>query len=180
MDTTATQNRIFEAAVQEFAAFGIAGARVERIAKAAQTSKERLYAYFRNKEELYWQIAERELGRLADATKLDATDLPEYAGRLFDYYEDHPESQRLLSWGQLESDEKAPSSVHWQSMVAEKTVKIAAAQAQGLVDPTWSPLELLYLISQVAATWTGKASNSDRLRRRAVVVEAVRRFTRLP
>ncbi|WP_373310185.1 helix-turn-helix domain-containing protein, partial [Streptomyces purpurascens] len=40
------------AAMEEFAGHGIAGARVDRIAKLAKTSKERVYAYFRSKDAL--------------------------------------------------------------------------------------------------------------------------------
>ncbi|MET7403936.1 helix-turn-helix domain-containing protein, partial [Dactylosporangium sp. NPDC005572] len=55
MDSTG--DRIIAAAVTEFAQHGIAGARVERIARAARTSKERVYAYFRSKEALYRFVA---------------------------------------------------------------------------------------------------------------------------
>jgi len=176
-DSDTTQKRILDAALQEFSQFGIAGARVERIAKAASTSKERLYAYFRSKEALYWHVAESELTRLAEATHMDATDLPEYAGRVFDYYEDHPQSFRILTWGQLESSAAEGSSVHWKSLLETKVTKIAEAQSLGRIDPTWSAAELLALVSHTAATWALKSAPAERQRRRAVVVEAVRRLT---
>jgi len=179
-DSDTTQKRILDAALQEFSRFGIAGARVERIAKAASTSKERLYAYFRSKEALYWIVAEAELARLAEATHMDATDLPEYAGRVFDYYEDHPQSFRILTWGQLESSAAEGASAHWKSILETKATKIAGAQAQGLVDPTWSAAELLALVSQIAATWALRSLPAERQRRRAAVAEAVRRWTEVP
>lgn len=186
-DSETTKSRILDAALQEFAHYGIAGARVERIAKMASTSKERLYAYFRSKQALYWHVAENELARLAEATKLDVADLPEYAGRVFDYYEDHPESYRLLAWGQLESSETGASSGQWKSIVDGKLNKIADAQARNLVDPGWSAFEILALVSQTAATWALRREVdagvqdkvASRTRRRTVVVEAVRRLTRI-
>jgi AcrR family transcriptional regulator len=187
-DSETTQNRILEAAIHEFAAHGIAGARVERIAQLASTSKERLYAYFRSKKTLYWHVAENELSRLAQATKLDVADLPEYAGRLFDYYEDHPESYRLIAWGQLEASETGESSAQWKTIVEEKVRKIAGAQEENLIDPTWSAFEILALVSQTAATWAlprdsmgeGQDEWAGRARRRTVVVEAVRRLVTAP
>jgi AcrR family transcriptional regulator len=90
------------AATAEFARYGIAGARIERIAKAARTSKERVYAYFRSKEALCRHVAGRELAAVADATQMDPADLRGYAGRVHDYFTRHPERQRLMLWGQLE------------------------------------------------------------------------------
>lgn len=179
-DSGATQSRIFEAALQEFAQHGVAGARVERIAKAASTSKERLYAYFRSKEALYWHVAEDELTRLAEATNLDVTDLPEYAGRIFDYYEDHPMSYRLLTWGQLESPVRGLASDQWNRILEAKVKRVSEAQRQGLLDSSWGAAELLTLVSQTAAAWALKPEPAARPMRRSVVVEAVRRLTKAP
>ena len=48
-----TRARILEAAVREFSACGLAGARTERIAEAAGVNKALLYYYFSNKLALY-------------------------------------------------------------------------------------------------------------------------------
>jgi TetR/AcrR family transcriptional regulator len=45
--------RILEAALSEFSAHGLAGARTEQIAEAAGVNKALLYYYFENKEKLY-------------------------------------------------------------------------------------------------------------------------------
>ena len=42
--------RILEAAEAEFTRFGVIGARIDRIAREAHASKERLYAYFGDKQ----------------------------------------------------------------------------------------------------------------------------------
>src|SRR5215510_10022368 len=94
-----TRDRILAAATAEFSRHGIAGARIDRIAKAARTSKERLYAHFRSKEALYRFVAERELAAVAEATRLDPADLPEYAGRVHDYFAAYPDRMRLMAWG---------------------------------------------------------------------------------
>src|SRR5215217_5374336 len=46
-DPSAPRERVLAAAFIEFAVHGIAGARIDRIAKAAKTSKERVYVSFR-------------------------------------------------------------------------------------------------------------------------------------
>src|ERR1700759_4155579 len=99
-----TPARIAAGAKTGFSRYGIAGARMDRIAKEAKTSKERVYAYFRSKEALYTSVADRELAAIIESTPMDPTDLPRYAGQLFDYFTSHPEHYRLISWGRLEDE----------------------------------------------------------------------------
>ena len=58
-DAQATRRRIVAAATVEFAEHGIAGARVDRIARAAATNKAQLYSYFGNKDALFDAIFAR-------------------------------------------------------------------------------------------------------------------------
>lgn len=76
----ATRERILVAAKAEFAQYGIAGARVNRIADAAKASKDRLYAYFAGKDELYAAVTAEWVTQTTDETALDAADLPGYVG----------------------------------------------------------------------------------------------------
>lgn len=52
-DPERTRSTILEAAIREFASFGIGGARVSRIAASAGVNKRMLYHYFGSKEGLY-------------------------------------------------------------------------------------------------------------------------------
>ena len=197
-----TRERIVAAATAEFARHGIAGARIERIAKAARTSKERLYAYFRGKEELYATVAAAELTAVAEATRLDPTDLPGYAGRLHDYFSAHPDRLRLMSWGRLElSPDPAPvdgsaatdgpaadgpaADDPERATVRHKTEQLRLAQRAGHLDPSWDPLDVLVLLDQLATAWAGQSdflpADAERraaflAERRAVVVAAVQRL----
>ena len=52
-NTEETRRRLKEAAVVEFAASGLAGTRMEKIAERAGINKERLYRYFGDKDQLF-------------------------------------------------------------------------------------------------------------------------------
>lgn len=52
-DSGETKRRILDAASEEFADCGFAGARVDRIAKNAKANKQLIYRYFGNKHDLY-------------------------------------------------------------------------------------------------------------------------------
>ena len=56
-----TQQRILEAALQEFAAKGFAGARVDVIARRARINKRMLYHYFGDKEGLFREVLRRKI-----------------------------------------------------------------------------------------------------------------------
>ena len=107
-DSTDTKRRLLDAACEEFARYGLAGARVDRIAEQAKANKRLIYAYYGNKEELFdtvWWISS---GVLADAVPFSAEDLAGYAGALFDYMVEHPAMVRLTMWKLLERPEVSP------------------------------------------------------------------------
>ncbi|MFC9328440.1 TetR family transcriptional regulator [Kitasatospora sp. NPDC057015] len=183
--TDSTRERVIAAATAEFARHGIAGARIERIAKAARTSKERLYAYFRSKEELYATVAAGELAAVADATRLDPTDLPGYAGRVHDYFTAHPERLRLMNWGRLELAGSTAPDDPLQATVRHKTGQLRDAQRAGRLDPAWDPADVLVFVNQLAMSWVGQADllpadeearASFLAARRAAIVAAVQRL----
>ncbi len=61
-----SRSRILEAALSEFAANGLAGARTETIAAAAGVNKALLYYYFESKEKLYAATLEMVSGQVRD------------------------------------------------------------------------------------------------------------------
>ncbi|OLT25087.1 TetR family transcriptional regulator [Actinomadura sp. CNU-125] len=184
--TDSTRDRIVAAAQAEFARHGIAGARVDRIAKAARTSKERVYAYFRSKEKLYGFVAARELAVAAEAIHLDPTDLPAYAGQMFDYFAAHPDRYRFIAWGRLElgsdTEPSADEADPYGEAIRCKAEWIRQAQEAGDLDPTWDPTDVLALVTQIATTWLDQpelgclprdATDPATVARRAAVVRAV-------
>src|SRR4051794_26353839 len=99
---TATRDRILEVATREFAEHGIAGARVERIVSAARTNKAQLYAYFGSKDGLFDAIFFASLDRIMNVVPIDATDLADWAVRLYDESLRRPDLIRLATWARLE------------------------------------------------------------------------------
>src|SRR5580693_9236779 len=63
-----TRTRILEAALNEFASHGLAGARTEQIAAAAGVNKALLYYYFESKEKLYLAALESVAARVRDSS----------------------------------------------------------------------------------------------------------------
>jgi len=63
---------------------GIAGARVDRLAAAAQGNKAQIYHSFGSKERLFEAVFEGIVSSVVNDVPLDASDLSRYAGRLRD------------------------------------------------------------------------------------------------
>jgi len=113
-DPEATKARILAAALREFSAKGIAGARVDAIAASAQVNKRMLYYYFGSKEGLFQEILRRRLhertaalhsaGGTAGSGAAVRQAMPERVTRVAD----DAEYTRLLLWEALETDPEQP------------------------------------------------------------------------
>lgn len=100
----ATRQRLLDAALAEFAAKGLAGARVDEIAARAGANKRMLYAHFGSKEELWLVVLERAYAaKRAEERALAVDDLPpvDAMRRLVEfnlrYTAAHPEFVALLN-----------------------------------------------------------------------------------
>jgi AcrR family transcriptional regulator len=155
----ATKERLLEAATREFAAHGIAGARVDRIAVAARANKQLIYAYFGSKDELFDAALTVSCTELAERVPFDPGDVPGYVGRLFDHVVEHPDIYRLVTWAALER----PSAVaeFEASSYGAKLAAIADAQRAGTLDASFAPADLLALAMGLAGAWF---SASDAIR----------------
>src|SRR3569833_2106239 len=91
-DSAATRARRLEAAHAEFVAHGLAGARVERIAKAAGANKQGIYAYFGSKEALFNAVLTARFRGLTAMVPFTPGALGAWAGALFDAYVADPET----------------------------------------------------------------------------------------
>jgi AcrR family transcriptional regulator len=181
--TTELRREILEAARAEFAQFGLAGARIDRIARNAQASKERLYAHFGDKEALFREVFAADSVEFFRAATLRPDAVPEFVGDVYDHVVSRPEHLRMISWAHLEGvtlDEPHPDG---QPLFANHLAAIQAAQAGGHVDPTWQPGDLIAMLFGIALAWAHlphpDAATDDPAvvaQRRAAAVEAASRI----
>ncbi|NYI77841.1 TetR family transcriptional regulator [Nocardioides panzhihuensis] len=179
----ATRARIIEAATTEFAQYGLAGARIDRIVAAARTNKAQLYAYFKDKDGLFDAIFVDSLERITEMVPIRDGDLADWAVRLYDDYLANPELIRLATWVRLERRPAGTLAEEAEPLEDVKVRAIKEAQAAGRVraadaydlkalvigmSMTWSPVSNVY-----AAT----ADEPDEVheRRRTLLRESVAR-----
>ena len=184
-DSAATRNRILEAATEEFAAYGLAGARIDRIAEAAGANKRSIYVYFGSKEGLFTTALNRVISDLVEAVPLTEEDLPGYAGRMFDYVLAHPEALRMSMWRHLERPAAGPDAAD----VYARKVEAMTGGRSGLAPSGLPPTDLLVLVQGLTSSWLlspldllaadgADPYSADRLAaHRAVIVEAARRLS---
>ncbi|GGM91098.1 TetR family transcriptional regulator [Lentzea pudingi] len=149
----ATRQRIIDVATREFAEHGIAGARIERVVAAARTNKAQLYAYFGNKEGLFDAIFFASLERIVDVVPIDATDLPDWAVRLYDEYLQNPELIRLATWTRLERRPAGHLVTETDRLDTSKLQAITQAQADGLVRDG-DPFDLMAMVIAMSMAWS--------------------------
>ncbi len=194
----ATRERILQAATAEFAAYGIAGARVDRIARNAAGNKNLIYMYFGSKQQLFTAVLRRHLTHVYDSVAFTPEDVPGYAARLCDFVMDHPALTRLLLWFGLEQEQeqagdKEPTQLtqFWdiepEGAVQAKLAGITKAQREGRITREFSPAFLITVVVALCSAWTaanplhafvapGAAKHRAKLRRS--VAQAVERLVR--
>jgi AcrR family transcriptional regulator len=182
-DGEATRGRILDAAGREFAEYGLAGARVDRIAHAANASKERLYAYFGDKRSLFTAVVTSHMAEIMESNPVTGDDLPGFVGSIFDFAQQHPEHFRMMQWARLGGDvdllPDVPAAVRDRDGRA-----IREAQQRGVVDAEWEPDELFALLFAIAlsrshlsaADTAADASPDVAARHRAAAVRAARKL----
>lgn len=144
-DKEATKAKLLDAALEEFSQYGIAGARVDRIAAKAGCNKAMIYAYFGSKEGLFDELLKIQIDRMIREVPITPEDLPGYAGRLFDSYRERPQLLRLAAYHRLENGfsdlPKAEVESHRHKIEA-----IAQAQMEGRITAAFNATDLLDLV----------------------------------
>src|SRR5687768_15349793 len=116
-DADRSQGIILAAARDEFAEFGLGGARMDRIAERAGLNKRLIYYYFEDKEKLFQAVLEHAYREIREEEhKLHLLDLdpPAAVRRLVEftwtYYLEHPEFLTLLNSANLHKARHLASS----------------------------------------------------------------------
>jgi AcrR family transcriptional regulator len=165
------QRTILRAAAKEFARFGFAGARVDRIAARAKASKRMIYYYFKAKEGLFVAVLN---GKLAERTHADVAPHSGVMEHLIaaqrvtlrdlDYV-------RLLQWEALEQPHHRDPEGIRQAVYEDLIDAVREEQARGQLpaetDPRHLALSLLgvalfpYALPQLTEMFTGQRPGSD-------------------
>ena len=151
------RERILAVATDQFAAKGLAGARVDEIAREAQVNKQLVYYYFGGKLGLYNEV----LGHMIEESrhKIEAEAACETLAermQLLTRAGTHPNSvrwQRLLGWEALEADPSESAIIReedrrgaWQRHLAS----VLDAQRSGEVDADLDPEPLALALVSIA------------------------------
>ena len=139
-----TRERILSAALQEFAANGFAGARVDVIARRAAINKRMLYHYFGNKEHLFREVLRRKITeRQASAEGLSG-DPAESLPFWFKLSCKDADWVRLLEWEALqEADSPLIDGAVRRTLAMRALGRIRQQQASGHLSGAFEPRHLL-------------------------------------
>ncbi|MGW2169486.1 TetR family transcriptional regulator [Streptomyces sp. NPDC001705] len=188
-DADATRARIFDAAVAEFSAVGIGGARIERIAERAKANKSLIYRYFGGKEQLFAAVLVGKLKQLVETVSIDPESVAEYVGKLFDYHVAHPEMIRLMMAEEFHSGTaEVPGQEDRTRYYSSKAHAVRTAQEQGRADTSLDARSLVLALTGLVS-WYFAAPHISRMvldddprdpavleAHRAALVEAARRI----
>jgi len=139
-----TRERILSAALQEFAANGFAGARVDAIARRAAINKRMLYHYFGNKEHLFREVLRRKITeRQASAEGLSG-DPAESLPFWFKLSCKDADWVRLLEWEALQdADNPLIDGAVRRALAIRSLGRIRQQQASGHLSGAFEPRHLL-------------------------------------
>lgn len=137
-DADKSQLVILAAAMDEFAQYGYAGGRVDRIAERADINKRLIYYYFGNKDDLFLAVLERTYADIRSAEQalhLDEMDPVEAIRQLISftwhYYLEHPEFIALLNSENLHQAMHLKQSTRIQEMNSPLVAMLADVLERG-------------------------------------------------
>ncbi|MFP6559798.1 TetR family transcriptional regulator [Paraburkholderia sp. B3] len=157
-DPEGTRRRILLAAAEEFANGGLFGARVDQIARRAETNERMLYYYFGSKEQLFTAVLEHAFCALNEAEgTLDLAGLApveamtRLAHFVWDYYRDHPDFLRLINNENLHEARYMQKSTRIREMISPIVATLGAiltrGESAGLFRSNVDPLRLYVTLS---------------------------------
>ena len=157
-DPARTMAEILEVATREFAAKGLAGARIDEIAAATRTSKRMIYYYFGSKDGLYLAVLEEAYRRmrtieadlhLEDLEPLEA--LRRLVGFTYDHHRDNEDFIRLVMSENVQQGHYLAQSprMHELNLTAISALErlLARGVASGVFREDLKPLDVHSFIS---------------------------------
>jgi AcrR family transcriptional regulator len=200
-DPDRTMANILEVAMTEFAEKGLAGARIDEIAAATQTSKRMIYYYFGSKEGLYLAVLEASYGEMRfHESQLDLENLApaDALRKLVEYtFDHHRESEnyiRLVMGENINRGQYLAQSPFIQELNVPAISAIQSLYDRGVAEGKFRPgLDALDIHASISALTFFNVSNRHTFglifkrdteaphwiaQRRQSVVEMVERYLR--
>jgi AcrR family transcriptional regulator len=200
-DPVRTMANILEVAIAEFAEKGLAGARIDEIAAATQTSKRMIYYYFGSKEGLYLAVLEEAYRRMREIEgELQLDDLePEAAlrrliGYTFDHHASHECYIRLVMSENIQRGQYLAQSTSIQQLNVPAIASIRRLCERGVASGVFRPgLDPIDIHASISALTFYNVSNRHTFglifkrdftdpevaaQRRANIIETILRFVR--
>jgi TetR/AcrR family transcriptional regulator len=147
-DPERTRARILAAALKEFSAKGLAGARVDLIARRASINKRMLYHYFGNKKELFRAVLEHKMAHRAAWLTAAPEDPMEIMPYWFDLIGHDTDWIRLLEWEALQEPvTKIVNESNRRKSFDNWVARISRGQAEGKISQLFDPRHVVLSIS---------------------------------
>lgn len=156
-----SKKRILDSAKKIFAEKGLHGGRIDQIANLSDVNKQRIYAYFGSKMQLYREVLKSIYSRISEnkaLANLKEKDIPNLTSLIidafFDFHERNPLFWRLLSWENLNGGKSLRPS-DWENIQAGYIQKIRQLYKTGQKKGTFrSDIDFsTYIITLFAATY---------------------------
>ena len=150
-----SRTAILQAAVREFSREGVAGARIDAIARAARVNKALLYYYFKDKGALYGAVLDQVFGGLTAAIdEVLARELPPrekmlaYLGTHFDYVASHQVYPRIVQAEMMRAGREGSNQLervvkqYFRPLFGKLTALLREGRASGEFRPV-DPLQFI-------------------------------------
>jgi AcrR family transcriptional regulator len=188
-DAAATKALLLHAATEEFAEYGLAGARIDRIADRAGANKRLIYVYFGDKDRLFDAVVDDQAQAMLRDVPLDDGDLVAFAATRFDYVLAHPATRRIAVWRAFERAEPTDAetaSYRW------RLDAVTTAQREGRLRADIPAADLFAIVLRMTESWlsapqalqaaaTDEPLSAERLgRHRTALLAAVRSVVQPP
>ncbi|MFI6078774.1 TetR/AcrR family transcriptional regulator [Actinoplanes sp. NPDC051343] len=149
-DSEATKALLLRAATDEFAEYGLAGARIDRIADRAGANKRLIYVYFGDKDHLFDAVIDDQATSVLEAVPLDDGDLVAFAATRFDYVLANPQARRIAIWRAFERAEPTDEEV---ASYRSRLDSVTEAQRAGRLRTDIPAADMFALVLRMTESW---------------------------
>ncbi|WP_127502839.1 TetR family transcriptional regulator [Actinoplanes solisilvae] len=146
---------LLSAATVEFAEFGLAGARIDRIAERAGVNKRLIYVYYGDKDRLFDAVVDDQARMMISAVPLTDGDLAKFAATRFDYVLANPQARRIAVWVAFERAEPSDAEVE---RYRDRLSTVTAAQREGRLRDDIPAADLFAIVLRMTESWLSAPS----------------------